>query len=120
MTMLINTKFTPFRASLYKKEPVQLYVELVNKSREDKKILYEISLGAGISLDKSGIKTHESKKFEPLKAGEKKFYYYQIFPKPIARNGETPITISLIEPEDENYEFVKARYTKRITLTIEN
>lgn len=120
MTILINTKFTPFRLSLAKKEPVQLYVELVNKSGEDKKALYELSLGAGISLDKSGIKNKETKKIEPLKSGEKKFYYYQIFPKPIARNGETPITITLTEPYDENYEFVKTRYTKRITLTIEN
>ncbi len=119
MTILINTKFTPFRLSLCRKEPVQLYVELVNKSGEDKKVLYELSLGTGISLDKSGIKNRETKKIEPLKSGEKKFFYYQIFPKPIARNGETPITITLIEPHDEAYEFVKARYKKNITLTIE-
>ena len=119
MTILINTKFTPFRLAMHKKEPVQLYVELVNKSREDKKLIYELSLGAGISLDKSGIKTHESKKIEPLKAGEKKFYYYQIFPKPIAHAGEAPVTITLTEPYDENYEFVKKRYTKEITLTVE-
>lgn len=120
MTILINTKFTPFRLSLRGKEPVQLYVELINKSGEDKKLLYELSLGTGISFDKSGIKTRESKKLEPLEAGEKKFFYYQIFPKPSANYGETPVTITLTEPHDEEYEFVKARYTKNMTLTIES
>jgi hypothetical protein len=120
MTILINTKFTPFRLSLRKKEPVQLYVELVNKENQDKRLLYELLLGAGISLDRPGIKNKETKRFEPLKAGEKKFFYYQIFPKPNAYNGEIPVSISLIEPEDENYEFVKARYKKEFTLTIED
>lgn len=119
MTVLINTKFTPFRLSLRRKEPVQLFIEIVNKSREDKKLLYELSLGAGISLDKPGFKTKEEKKIEPLKSGEKKFFYYQIFPKASAQYGETPITITLTEPHDEAYEFVKARYKKNITLTID-
>lgn len=119
MTILINTKFTPFRLSLIKKEPVQLYLELVNKTGEDKKILFEINLGTGISFDKSGFKTSDSKKFEPLKAGEKKFYYYQIFPKQSAQYGETPISIKLFEPHDENYEFVKTKYSKEITLTVQ-
>lgn len=120
MTVLINTKFNPFRLSLRRKEPVQLDVEIANKSGEDKNILFSIVLGQGISLDKSGIKTREEKKIEPLKAGDKKFFYYRVFPKPNANYGETPIAITVIEPHDEAYEFVKKRYTKHISLTIEN
>lgn len=120
MTILINTKFTPFRLSLRRKEPVQLYVELVNKSSEDKKLLYEILLGHGISFDKSGFKAKEERKIEQFKAGDKKFFYHQIFPKVSAQYGEIPISIRLIEPHDEAFEFVKKRYSKEITLTVED
>ncbi len=120
MTILISTKFTPFRMSLHRKETMQLFVELANKSREDKKILFEMRLGVGISLDKSGLKTKEEKRIEPLASGEKKFFYFQIFPKANIRNGEIPITITVFEPHDEAYEFVKARYTKQISLTVED
>lgn len=119
MTILINTKFTPFRMSLRKREPVQLYVELANKSGEDKKILFEMTLGNGIALDKAGMRTKTEKKFEPLGAGQKKFFYYQIFPKANIQYGETPITIRLFEPHDEAYEFVRKKYTKEITLTVD-
>ena len=119
MTVLINTKFTPFRLSLGSKAPVQLYTEVINKTGEEKKLLYEIVLGNGLSLDKSGMKTRGEKRLEPLKAGEKKFFYHQIFASPIVEYGETPVTVRLIEPEDEAYEFVRKRYTKEITLTVE-
>lgn len=120
MTILINTKFTPFRMSLQRKEPVQLSVELVNKSGEDKKVLYEISLGQGIAFDKSGLKTKHEVRIEPLGDGDKKYYYYQIFPKVNVEIGEAPIHIKLFEPHDEHYEFVKKRYIKEISLTVEN
>jgi len=93
----INTKFTPFRLKLSRREPVQLFVELHNAGNADEIVTMEVYLSSQLSFDKSGFRTADTQAIKPLKAGERKHFYYDIWPKASARIEEQPVQIKVLQ-----------------------
>lgn len=114
----IATTYTPFRLKLSRKSPVQLTIALQNKSGENKMVSMELRLSRHLSLDKSGFRNTDTKKFESFGKGEKKQLYYEIWPKHLADSGEQPVKI-VVSEHYNNFGYIAKEYSKSIPLTIE-
>ena len=114
----INTHFHPFRLNLRRREPVQLSVELINRGDKNKMLSVELLLAKELALDKGGLHSGITKKIESLEPGERKQFYFDIYPKPIARNGELPVILNVLE-HYRNFNFVEKSSSKRMDLTVE-
>ncbi len=116
--MELVTRFTPFRMKLANREPVQLFVEVLNDEKADKMLSLSISLDRTLSFDKGGYKTDASERIEKLAAGQSKRFYYDLFPKPGIRLGNTPIKVTLTEYYN-SYEYVQNQVVKTVALKVE-
>jgi len=111
--------FTPFRMRLSRREPVQLRVELANKGKDDAMASLTINLGSQLSFEKGGYKTRATERISSLPPGEKKKFYYEIWPKQATRNG--PVAVQIIASEHyQNFNYVVKEYRKDTELVIED
>jgi len=115
----ISARFTPFRMVLGRREPVELMVELSNKGSEEKTASIEIVLGRKLSLDRVGYKATEIKRIPNFKPGERKCYYYSIWPKGITEPGEETVIIKATEHYEGNYGLAKKESIEKLGLKIE-
>lgn len=115
----INTSFNPFRMKLSRREPVAMRVELVNESQEQKMLTMRIRLSNQLSFEKGGYKTEHMERLPKLMPGEKKEFYYNIFPKAATKNEDQPISIEVLD-HYQNFNYVAKEYKKTIELKIED
>ena len=118
MIDIIST-YTPFRLKISRKEPVQLTVTVHNRSNENKMVSMEILLSNHLSLEKSGYRNSDLKKIENFAKGERKRFYYEIWPKQVTMTGEEPVRI-VVREHYNNYNYVANEYSKSAPLTIED
>ena len=98
MSVGINANFFPLRLSLRRKEPVQLKVEVQNRGSNSKMLTLGVIVARSLALDKGGLKSSTSERFEALLPGERKIFYFDVFPKPqFADVGEYPVEITVKE-----------------------
>ncbi len=114
----IATTYTPIRHKLSTKEPVNLKVVLHNKGKESRMISMELRLNRNLSLDKSGFRGSDVKRLEKFGKGEKKEFYYEIWPKQSTSPGEQPVEIVVAEHYN-NFNYVEKEQRKSIPLTVE-
>lgn len=117
--MEIITKYTPFRLKLTRRDPVQLTIDLENKGKESKVLSMELQLSNQLSLDKSGFRSNDTKRFDKLEPGKRKTLYYEIWPKQNTKAGEQPVILNVLEHYND-YSYVAKRYGKNIPLTVED
>ena len=91
--------------SLRDKQSVQLGIEIVNREQEPKKLSLLVVISNQLSFDKSGFKTEEKRLLEVLQPNESKKMFFEIFPKPMTRQGEQPIRIRVLEHYND-YKYV--------------
>jgi hypothetical protein len=115
MTVIINAYFTPYRLAARKLEPVELTVELTNRGQIEKLMSMEIIPAQQLAFDRGGLKRKIVEKLGELKPNEKRTYYYHVWPRTIGREGSYPLVVMVLE-HHLNYEYVTARYTKRLEL----
>ncbi len=104
---------------LSKREPVTLQLEIGNDSEETKIISVHIALGKQLSFEKGGYKTEELIRLPKLAPGEKKRYYYEVFPKAATRTEEQPVHIKVLE-HYRDFNYVKSEFTKKLGLKVED
>ena len=114
----INARFTPYRLILERRAPVELMIELVNKGDKEKLASLEIVLGRQLSLDRVGYKATDLRRIPAFKPGEKKFFYYKIWPKGINSSGEETVIVKAME-HHENYNLLKKEFMEKLNLKIE-
>jgi hypothetical protein len=114
----INAKFSPFRMILARREPVELKVDLTNKDKANAILTLEIKLGARLSLDRIGYKTSDIKRIPELKAGERKTFYFNIWPKNAGSATEEPVRLILTEHEG-GFNSEKNQATENMSLRID-
>jgi len=114
----IATTYTPFRLKLSRKSPVQLTIAVQNKANENKMVSLELRLGRNLGLDKSGFRNADVKKFDNFGKGEKKEFYYEIWPKQSTAPGEQPVKVVVLEHYN-NFNYIAKEYSKSIPLTVE-
>jgi hypothetical protein len=115
----VSTIFHPFRLKISRREPVEFTVVLKNKSKEPKKLTYEMAVSKDISLDKTGLKYGDLKQIEELSPGQEVKYNYDIYAKQFARLGEVPIRIKITE-HYKSFKYIEKEYTKDVRLTLED
>ena len=91
--------------SLSDKKPVQLGIEVVNRENEPKMLSLVITISNQLSFDKSGFKTEEKMLLEVMQPNEKRKLFFDIFSKPMTRQGEQPIRIKVLEHYND-YKYV--------------
>lgn len=115
----INANFSPFRMKLDRREPVSLGVEIANKSNEPKILTMSIALSGQLSFEKGGYKTEQMERIEKLPPGEKKLFYYSIFPKAGTRATDQPVIVKVAE-HYQNFNYVTNEYKKNLVLKVED
>ncbi len=101
-----------------RREPVQLYVEVSNDESEDKMVSLYINLSKDISFEKGGFKTDNVERMSVLAPGEKKRFYYELYPKPHLNYGEHPVRVTLLDHYN-SFDNVKNEKIKNMTLVVE-
>jgi len=119
MSVAINANFFPLRMSLRRKEPVQLKVEVQNRGSNSKTLSLGVVVARSLALDKGGLKGSTSERVEALLPGERKTFYFDVFPKPqFADVGEYPVEVTVKE-YGKNYTDVLEEYEKFLDLKVE-
>ena len=119
MSVAINANFFPLRLSLRRKEPVQLKVEVQNRGSNSKMLSLGVIVARSLSLDKGGLKSSASERVEALLPGERKTFYFDVFPKPqFANVGEYPVEITVKE-YGKNYSEIVDEFEKLMDLKVE-
>ena len=116
----ITTSFHPFRLKMKRREPVQLLLKVKNVGAEKEFVSYEVLLGSGLSMDKSGLKVKASFRIGELEPGKETEEYFEIHPRHIPKEGPYPIEIKAVEHFNKNYGYVKKDYKKTIELIVED
>lgn len=114
----IRTSFTPFKMKMSRKEPVTLSVEIANSGTGTEMVSMDLNLGNNFSMERSGFKSFTSMRMPEFKAGEKKKYYFDIWPKQMVRPGEHNILLAAAE-HYQDFNYVKKKYDKRLLLSVE-
>ena len=114
----IRTFFSPYKLKISRREPVTLSVEIANVGNEAEMVSFGLNLGNHLSLEKSGFKSASSSKIPEFKPGEKQKYYFDIWPKQLLKVGEQAIQLMATE-HYQNFNYVKKKYDRMLTLTVE-
>jgi hypothetical protein len=114
----INARFTPFRMVLKRREPVELRIELTNKSAEEKMASLELKISPRLSLDRVGYKTSDIKRLPKFNPGEKKTFYYEIWPKNPGAYSEEKVVLRILEHKG-NYSEVENEVSEDMSIKIE-
>jgi hypothetical protein len=115
----VSASFNPFRLKLSNRAPVTLQLDVGNNSDEKKIVSVHIALGRQLSFEKGGYKTEETIRLPELAAGEKKRYYYEVYPKAATRLEEQPVQIKVLE-HYRDFNYVKSEFTKTLGLKVES
>jgi uncharacterized membrane protein len=115
----VRTTFTPFKMKISRREPIVLSVDLRNTGAEKEMVSVDLNLGNQFSLEKSGFKSAKAIRLPEFKPGEKKKFYFDIWPKQSARSGEQPITL-LVTEHYQGFNYVKKKYDKALTIAVED
>jgi len=113
-----RTAFNPFKMKISRREPVVLSIELANTGTEPEMVSLDLTLDQQFSFERSGFKSTDSKRIPEFKPGDKKKFYYDIFPKQMAREGYQPIKMTLTE-HYKGFNYVKRKTEKILTLAVE-
>ena len=111
----VKTNLFPYRMSLKKREPVQLFIEIRNDQSEEKLVSMELVLPRTLGLDKAGLKWKEYVKIGSLKPSEEKRFYFDIYPKQTTLQGENAIQVHFFE-HMKDFKDVERKITKNIDL----
>jgi len=114
----IRTNFTPYKMKISRREPVVLSLELINSGKEKEIVSFEFVLGQQFSLEKTGYKSEKTEKIPAFGPGEKKKYYFEIWPKQMLRAGEQGMRLTVIE-HYQSFNYVKRKQEKVLKLTVE-
>jgi uncharacterized membrane protein len=114
----VKTTFTPFKMKISRREPVTLSVELENDGQETEIVSLELRLGSLFSLEKTGFKTDAGEKIPKFEPGQKKKFYYDIWPKQMVRPGEHEIRLDVIE-HYKGFNYIKRKQEKRLRVSVE-
>ena len=117
MIEIING-FNPFRMKLSRREPVQLSVEVVNRGADDTMVTLEVSLPGQLSMEHGGYRKNDVQKIPQLKPGERKRFYYELWPKQATRIGDEHVLIAAVE-HHQSFDYVKKEYRKTVPLPVE-
>ena len=110
MTLDIRTKQTPFRISLKRKEPMEVFVAITNKGDKSEKASLAIETGRTLSLDQSGLKNYHEWRMDNFEPGKTKELYIRLFTKPQTDVGENPFWLTLTEYH-ETWDLVRKKIT---------
>ena len=119
MAISIATSLHPYRMALSRKKPSELTVELINRGDKNAMVSLQLRLSRQLSLDKSGLKSNDTKKIEKLAPNERKRFIFDIHPKSYLEVGEYPLRIKVYE-HYQQFKFVEHEYTKNLTISVEN
>jgi len=114
----IRTTLTPFKMRLSRREPVTLSVELTNNGSEPEIVSFELDLGGQFSFEKTGFKGEAVVRIPEFKAGESKKFYYDLWPKQMARAGEQSIRATITE-HYRGFNYVKRKHDKSLKIAVE-
>jgi len=114
----IRSTFTPFKMKISRREPITLSVELSNSGSDTEIVTMNLNLGDQFSLEKTGYKNIAIKKMPEFKAGDSKKFYFDIWPKQMARAGEQGIKLAVTEHYN-SFEYVKRTYDKVLRVSVE-
>ena len=114
----VITVFTPFRLKLQRREPVHLTVEIINRGKDPTMASLQVNLGNHLSFEKGGYKTRAMEKINSFPPGDKKKFYYEIWPKQATKNGPQPVEIVAAE-HYQSFNYVVKEYRKDTDLIVE-
>jgi len=97
MSLTIRTKQTPFRVSLNRKEPTELFVSIQNPGPDTEMASLILETGGGLGLDATGLHQSHQYRMNEIAPGKTKELYIKLFAKPNADYGENPFRLTLIE-----------------------
>ena len=118
MVVTVNSYFNPFRMKLSSREPVQLSIELKNDGNEDKIVSMQVLLSKQLSFGKGGYQTEEMVRLPKLAPGERKQYYYEVWPKTGTRTEDQPVKIKIAE-HYKNFNYVMKEYAYNLSLRVD-
>lgn len=113
-----RTSFIPFKMRIGRKEPVCLLLELLNSGSEPEIVSLELNLGKQFSLEKTGFRNYATEKIPEFKPGETKKFYYDLWPKQMARPGEQEIKLAVTE-HYKGFNYVKKTHNRVLKLAVE-
>ena len=113
----INTSFYPYQLAIYRKQPVELRLKIKNAGTEKTLVSYKMQLPAELSLDKSGFSAQHQEKLGEIAPGQTVEQRFEIYPRPLTREGNTAIQINATEHYN-TYEFAIKEYRKKVGLVI--
>ncbi|MBN1941153.1 MAG: hypothetical protein JW772_03145 [Candidatus Diapherotrites archaeon] len=114
----IDASFAPYRLVLARREPVELRVDIANRGKEDKFATLEVKTSSRLSLDRVGYKTSDLKRLPVLKPGERKCFYFQIWPKNAQPGTEETVLIKTVETHAQSRQ-VKKEYIEKKSIAVE-
>jgi len=119
MSISINTSIVPYKIDLMDKRPVQLDIEIINRSDTQKRVVLELIASNQIGLN-NDFTAKEKIETKLLKAGENEKITRDIVPKKYAVKGEEIIAIIATEITVENsgYSYPSKKFRKTITIPL--
>ncbi|MCX6802372.1 MAG: hypothetical protein NT067_04640 [Candidatus Diapherotrites archaeon] len=118
MAVFVNSRFTPLRMVLSRREPVQLTLYLRNENDKETKLTVRITLSTRLSFTKGGFKNSELVRIDSIKPNEEKTLYFQIFPKASTDPGDEPVEVR-VQEHYGNFQFADKQYENTITLKVD-
>ncbi|MBU1930540.1 hypothetical protein KJ972_03465 [Candidatus Micrarchaeota archaeon] len=116
MVLDITTHFTPYSLNLSRREPVDFFVEIQNKSKEPTTATVQLRTGYRLAFDMGGLKNSQEIRLENLGPNEKREWYFSIFPRVNTEIGENPLQLKILEHYKEDFSLVKRKYNLDLTL----
>jgi|SRR3989344_4992729 len=113
----INTTLYPYQMVLYRKLPVELKVKIKNTGTEKALVSYRMVLPSELSLDRTGFNSMHQEKIGELNPQETVEQSFDIFAKPLAREGRIEVLVHATEHYN-SYEFTMKEYRKRVEIVI--
>lgn len=115
--MNIKTTVFPLRASLKKKEPWELLVEIENEDPVPKKVSVEITLPQQVTLSTVGITRGAQKRIDSFKANDKTSIKLPVYLSNYASEGNYFGKVKVMEHFND-YAYVQRTFSKDIPFRI--
>jgi uncharacterized membrane protein len=118
MGLEIKSNLFPYRMVLKRKEPVELRVEVANRSADKKLVSLQIALARAIAFDRGGLENGAVNRLGELQPNEAKEFYFKVYPKQGVKTMSYPIQIRVFE-HFNSYDYIARKVVKNLELKVE-
>ncbi len=113
----VKTTFVPYRMSSRNPQPVDMEVEIVNRSSSPKLLSVEIRVPDNVALDRGGMIRKLERRLGEVRPGEKKRIVVTIYPRLKVSPGYIPVSI-LLREHYQSYDYVLETHEKKAMLRV--